>query len=656
VIVIVRPDGGRMPVGTTFVTSRTRQWEPSSIEIVNAPGQIERRAMWAGASSSNVVNAAAALIVAALVIAALILGRDFLLPLALATLLSFALQPAVRWLEDYKLPRPAAVALVVLSLIATAVAAGAFLTKEVTGFAEELPRYQENLRTKIKDATGTLGSVGIWRTATEVLRNVGGDLTERPKGGEPVKVEVQNEQSSPFMVFAKYLQLSLSPLTSAALVLLFTIFILLQYHDLRDRIVRVMGPAEIGRSAQALNDAALELAHFFRLQLGLNLAFGIVIGACLWFIGVPNAPLWGAIAAILRFVPYIGGALSALLPMALAAAVEPGWTMLLLTAALFGVAELITAQVIEPVLFGSNTRVSPLAVLLSAAFWTAIWGPVGLILAMPITISLVVFAEHMPMLSFVGVLLGNTPALSPEQRLYHLLLAGDASSSAEEMEDWLEEDRSLLDYLDQVAIPALSIAANDTAREVLQPDQLDKLKDTVSEYVELAEDLIEHRIGQKEQKEREGQPAQPSCVEAFVLPARGAFDQAAGKLVALAGRLEARVDVTLASGGGLMGINAALQNKNVQKFQYAAVLSVGEATPAQLRLLIRRLNRAISMPIGILMGKDHDNSRVVSEPFAQENIFSSAKALLDKIRASAASPPAPPSAAATRKPIVSVAR
>jgi predicted PurR-regulated permease PerM len=605
--------------------------------------------MWPGASSSNVVNAASALIIAALVIAALVLGRDFLLPLALASLLSFALQPAVRWLEDYKLPRPIAVALVVLSLIATAVAAGAFLAKEITGFAEELPRYQENLRTKMKDATGTLGSVGIWRTATEVLRNVGGELTERPKGGEPVKVEVQNEQSSPFMVFAKYLQLSISPLTSAALALLFTIFILLQYHDLRDRIVRVMGPAEIGRSAQALNDAALELAHFFRLQLGLNLAFGIVIGLSLWAIGVPNAPLWGAIAAILRFVPYIGGALSALLPMALAAAVEPGWTMLLLTAALFGAAELITAQVIEPLLFGANTRVSPLAVLLSAAFWTAIWGPVGLILAMPITISLVVFAEHMPMLSFVGVLLGNTPALSPEQRLYHLLLAGDASSSAEEMEDWLEEDRSLLDYLDQVAIPALSIAANDTAREALQPDQLDKLKDAVSEYVELAEDLVELRLGQKEQ---EGQAAQPSCVEAFVLPARGVFDHAAGKLVALAGRLEARVDVTLASGGGLMGINAALQNKSMQTFQYAAVLSVGEATASQLRLLVRRLNRAVSMPIGILIGKDHDNvSRAASEPFAQAGVFSSAKALLDKIKTES------PSCGPTPlKPVVSAAR
>jgi predicted PurR-regulated permease PerM len=610
--------------------------------------------MWAGASSSNMVNAASALIIAALVIAALILGRDFVLPLALATLLSFVLQPVVRWLEDYKLPRPIGVALVVLSLIAATIAAGAFLAKEVAGFAEQLPRYQENLRTKIRDATGTLGSVGIWRTATEVLRSVEGEFKQQPRGGEPVKVEVQSEPSSPFLVFAKYLQLSISPLTSAALALLFTIFILLQYHDLRDRLVRVMGPTEIGRSTQALNDAALELAHFFRLQLGLNLSFGIVIGLALWAIGLPNAALWGAIAAILRFVPYIGGALSALLPMALAAAVEPGWTQLILTAALFGVAEFVTAQVIEPLLFGAKTRVSPLAVLLSAAFWTTIWGPVGLILAMPITISLVVFADHIPMLSYVGVLLGNAPALSPEQRLYHLLLAGDASSAAEEMEDWLEENRPLVEYLDEVALPALSIAANDTTRGILQPDQLDKLKDAVNEYVELAEDLVEQQLGQKQQ---EGQAAQPSCVEAFVLPARGTLDHAAGKLVALAGRLEARVDVMLAPGGGLMGINAALQNQGAHNFQYAAVLSVGEATSSQLRLLVRRLNRAFPLPIGILMGKDHaDVSRVASGPFAQASVFSSAKALLDKIRASAPSPAAPSSSSTTRKPVASIAR
>jgi hypothetical protein len=251
------------------------------------------------------------------------------------------------------------------------------------------------------------------------------------------------------------------------------------------------------------------------------------------------------------------------------------------------------------------------------------------------------------MLSYVGVLLGNSPALSPKQRLYHLLLAGDASSSAEEMEDWLNEDRPLLDYLDHVAIPALSIAANDTAREVLRPDQLDKLKGAVNEYVELAEDLVEQRLGQKEQ---EGQTAKSACAKAFVLPARGAFDHAAGKLVALAGQLEARVDVMLAAGSGLMGINGALQN---QKFQYAAVLSVGEATPAQLRLVVRRLHRAFSTSIGILMAKDHDDvSRVASEPFAQASVFSSAKALLDKIRTTAA----PSSGPAPLKPVASLAR
>jgi hypothetical protein len=177
------------------------------------------------------------------------------------------------------------------------------------------------------------------------------------------------------------------------------------------------------------------------------------------------------------------------------------------------------------------------------------------------------------------------------------------------------------------------------------------LKDTVSEYVELAEDLVEQRLGQQEQ---EGQATQPSFAKAFVLPARGAFDLAAGKLVALAGQLEARVEVMLAEGGGLMGINAAVQN---QKFEYAAVLSVGEATPAQLRLLIRRLKRTFSTPVGILMAKDHDDvSRMASEPFAQASVFSSAKDMLDKIKATAVSPAAPSSSPVPLKPIASVVR
>jgi predicted PurR-regulated permease PerM len=609
--------------------------------------------MWSGSSSSNIVNAAAALTIAALVIAGLTLARDFLIPLALAGLFSFLLQPAVRWLDDHSLPRPAAVALVVLSLLATMGAASALLAREVSAFAEEIPRYQTNLSSKIHDAADKLASVGVWRTATEALRRMEGEIKEQPKGGGPVKVEVQDGSSSPFLSAAKYLQLLIPPLTSAGLALLFTIFTLLQYHDLRDRIVRLMGPAEIGRSTQALNDAALGLAHFFRLQAALNLSFGFVIGICLWAIGLPNAPLWGTLAAILRFVPYIGGALSALLPMALAAAVEPGWTSLLLTAVLFGVAEFLTAHIIEPLLFGAHTRISPLAVLLAAAFWTTIWGPVGLILAMPITLALVVFSEHVPMLSPIGVLLGNAPALSPEQRLYHLLLAGDASASVEDVESWLDEERPLLEYLDQVAIPAFSIAASDAARDVLHADQLSKLKEAVDDFVELVEDLIEQRL---EKQEKDATLADRPVTKALILPARGAFDQAAGKLLTLAGQLEDRVELTLASGSGLTGINAALQDRNAKDLTYAAILSVGEATPPQLRLVIRRLSRAFSMPVGVLLGRGSDGpAQIEHEPFGQADAFASSKALLDRIKATADRSP-PSSAATSPRPIVSAMR
>ena len=364
-----------------------------------------------------------------------------------------------------------------------------------------------------------------------------------------------------------------------------------------------------------------------------------MIGVALWAIGVPNAALWGALAAILRFVPYIGGALSALLPMALAAAVEPGWTKLLLTAVLFGVTEFITGQVIEPLLFGTQTRMSPLAVLLSAAFWTTIWGPVGLLLAMPITLALVVFADHVPQLSFFGVLLGNTPALSPEQRLYHLLLGGDASSAAEEMDEWLDEGHTLIEYLDQVAVPALSIAANDSARGVLRPDQSDRLKEAVAEFVELARELVD-----AEPEEKDGErPADKATATTLILPARGTFDLAASRLFALAARRDGRIAVTCAPASGLMGINAAAGEPAAKSVDYAAILSLGEATSSQLRLLMRRLSRAIPVPLGMLViGEPRDPLRTQSEHAGKVSLTNSSKALLDKIKSlPAASPKAP---------------
>jgi predicted PurR-regulated permease PerM len=256
------------------------------------------------------VNAAAGLTIFALVVAALHLTRDVMIPLAAAGFLSFLLQPLVQWLDDRKFPRPAAVAIVVLGSFILLGMAGTFLAREVSTLAGELPRYETNLRLKARSAADQMQRVGVWRNAADVLERVEGELKQPSAKAEPLKVEVQTSSSSPLATLLSYAQLSLGPLAAIGLLFLFTVFILLQYHDIRVRVVRLMGPTEIGRSTQALNGAALDLARFFRLQAGLNASFGLAIGVVLWLIGIPNAPLWGAVAAVSRFVPYIGGALA----------------------------------------------------------------------------------------------------------------------------------------------------------------------------------------------------------------------------------------------------------------------------------------------------------------------------------------------------------
>jgi hypothetical protein len=329
----------------------------------------------------------------------------------------------------------------------------------------------------------------------------------------------------------------------------------------------------------------------------LNASFGVVIGVVLWLIGIPNAPLWGALAAVSRFVPYIGGVLAAFFPLLMAASLEPGWGTLILTAIVVIAAEFTVGHLVEPLLFGSKTRLSPLAVLLAAAFWTGVWGPVGLILALPLTLSIVVFGEHIPPLAFLRIILGNEPALTADQRLYHLLLAGDASQAAEEASDWVEKN-SLIDYLDQVAIPALAIAARDNNGGKLHLEQLEELKGTTSEFVDLFQEMIEL---QRERKPDE-QPADAKRTSALVLPGRGAFDQAASELFCLAAA-ERQINAAVASAGGLTGISAFRENHKNTDIDYLAIISVGGVTATQLNLLIRRAIRDLEPSnVGIFFG------------------------------------------------------
>ena len=580
--------------------------------------------MWRGSSPSSLVNGAAGLTIIALVIAALHFADDFLIPLALAGFLSFIVQPLVQWLDNRGWPRPLAVSSVVLLTTLLLGLAGIFLAREASNLAAELPRYEANLRAKAKTVADTLQSVGVWHNASKVLERVEGELKTPLTEAPPLKVEVRQGEVRPLASLLAYVQLTLSPLATIGLTFLFTVFILLQYHDLRDRIVHLMGPKEIGRSTQALNEAALDLSHFFRLQAGLNLSFGVAVGFILWLIGLPNPALWGALAAVSRFIPYIGGLAAAVGPLLIAASVEPGWSKLIATVSAIAAAEFTVAHIIEPLLFGSKTRLSPLAVLIAAAFWTTTWGPVGLVLALPLTLGLVVFGEHIPHLAFLRVLLGNNPALTAEQRLYHLLLAGDASEAVEDASKYVAE-RPWEEYLDEVAIPALAIASRDSNSGVLRREQLVDLKETTKEFVQQCIGLIELSDDKKVETEPNLTPIGGRIV---VVPGLGSFDQAAGELFVSAARLSGYARATCTSPGGLTGISAeAARREGIIK--YVAIITVGGVTRRQLDLLSHRAQRDLTPNcLGVFAAAD--TGRVITQNKAAQ-AFNSLKSLLRDI-------------------------
>jgi hypothetical protein len=271
------------------------------------------------------------------------------------------------------------------------------------------------------------------------------------------------------------------PLATTGIIIIFVIFILLQREDLRNRLIRLAGSNDLQRTTAALDDAAARLSRLFLTQLIVNGAFGVVIGIGLWFIGIPSAILWGILAAVLRFVPYIGAVIAAAFPLALAVAVDPGWSMLLWTLALFVVVEPIVGHVIEPMVYGHSTGLSPVAVVASATFWTALWGPIGLVLATPLTVCLVVLGRHVERLEFLDVMFGDRPALSPPEIFYQRMLAGDPAEAAEKAEEFLKE-RSLASYYDEVALKGLELAQVDAERGALDQERLTKIRDAVSDF------------------------------------------------------------------------------------------------------------------------------------------------------------------------------
>jgi predicted PurR-regulated permease PerM len=444
----------------------------------------------------DLLSAVATAILTVIIIMLLYFGREIIIPIALAILLSFVLAPLVGLLQSIRIPRGLAVVSVVITAFALIFAMGSLLANQLTQLAGDLPRYQSTISEKIQAFRDTTAGRGTLERASGMLKDLSKEL-DKPKeaatalgGGaspnatqppKPVPVEVRQPDPGALESLQSLISPLLHPLATTGIIVIFVIFILLQREDLRNRLIRLAGSHDLQRTTAALDDAASRLSRLFLIQLLLNGSFGIIIGCGLWLIGVPSAILWGILAAVLRFVPYIGAAIAAAFPLALAVAVDPTWSMLLWTLALFVVVEPVVGHVIEPMVYGHSTGLSPVAVVASATFWTALWGPIGLVLATPLTVCLVVLGRHVERLEFLDVMFGDRPALSPPEIFYQRMLAGDPTEASEKAEEFLKE-RSLSSYYDEVALKGLQLAQVDAERGTLDPARLTKIRDAISEF------------------------------------------------------------------------------------------------------------------------------------------------------------------------------
>jgi predicted PurR-regulated permease PerM len=449
------------------------------------------------ADAFKLVKGVAAALLATLIVTALYFGRDVFVPIALAVLLSFVLAPVVRRLEGWRVPRSGAVIGVAALAFLAIFAVGGVIAAQVAQLASELPRYEANMRSKIQSFRGTAATTSTLERAADVLQDLGKELNkpkDKPVGtappstapgsdAKPIPVEVRQPPPTALESIAALISPLLHPLTTTGIVIIFVIFTLMQREELRNRLIKLAGTHDLQKTTGALDDAARRLSRFFLAQLALNTGIGLLVGVALWLIGIPSAVLWGILAGILRFVPYIGTFISAIFPLALAVAIDPGWTTLLWTASVFFILEPIAGHLFEPLLYGKSTGLSPLAVVLSATFWTTLWGPIGLVLSTPLTVCLVVLGRHVDSLNFIDVMFGNRPALSPPEVFYQRMLADDPAEVIDKAEEYLDV-KSLISYYDDVALKGLKLAQTDLDRGLLSASNVAKIRNAVTELVD----------------------------------------------------------------------------------------------------------------------------------------------------------------------------
>jgi predicted PurR-regulated permease PerM len=571
-----------------------------------------------------------------MIVATLYFGKEVLMPVTLALLLAFVLAPMVNLLRRAHLGRVPSVLLAVTLALCVVLAIGGVIGSQIGRLTTDIPRYAETVETKATNVRNyTIGrlshladEVGASKEKSETSSSASTSSQPSPEASPPTAPQVFG--STPLALTERYLSPVLSPVATFGIVFVVAVFALLQKEDLRDRMILLIGSDDLHRTTVVIDDGARRLSRYFLSQLIINTAFGVIIGAGLLLIGLPYPVLWGIVSALLRFVPYVGSLISAVLPIALAAAVEPGWSMMAWTAGLYVVVEGLTGQVVEPLVYGHSTGLSPFSVVVAAIFWSWLWGPVGLILSTPLTLCLVVMGRHVKRLEFLDVLLGDRPTLTLTETLYQRILAGDADEAQDHAELILKE-RSLGTYYDEIVVKAMQLAASDAGRGIIDREQLERVSSTIKVLVRGLDTYKDEKISPKKSETAladrplDGPDLPPEPDPQNVPPAGIVLPQAwvekSPIVLCIAGRgpLDETTSVILIQLLEKHGFNGRLvkyddvSREKIETLDTANVaivcvsfLDIG-GSPAHLRYLIQRLRRrlqGVQIIVGIWQSED----------------------------------------------------
>jgi predicted PurR-regulated permease PerM len=522
-----------------------------------------------------------------LVVAVLYWAQAVLVPFALAILLTFVLTPPVTWLERW-VGRVPAVLLAATLVFAALGLAGWGLTRQINNLAEDLPGYRANIRTKIADVRSASRG-GAVEKLQETLEGIKTDLgTEAPKGTVSRPVVVTSNPATGFSAF-EWLGPAVGPLSMAGLVAAMVIFMLLERRDLRDRLIGLFGHGQLATTTKAFDEAGSRVSRQLLMQSLVSLLYGIAVFVGLYFLHVPYPLVWATLGAALRFIPYIGPVLGAGAPTLVSFAALQGWTGPLIVLALFVVLELFTNLVLETVLYAGAVGVSQVVLLMSVAFWTWLWGPLGLLMAAPLTVCLVVLGKHVPGLAFVGMLMDDKSALAAEYGFYQRLLARDQSEAAELIDSHIKTEPPASVY-DALLLPALSYAERDRLEHRLSSEEEAAVIDATRELIFDAAETI-RRHGETEPPAAGPSllgPREPLRVLGYAV--NGAADEVA---LAMLAHLLADLPIAMEITGTRMQAAELVSLVEDRKFSVVCFADLPPSSSSKTRYLARRLRSAL---------------------------------------------------------------